>query len=1164
MEKLKHLYAREIDRRIDPVATVSELDEDYVQKEIDEYFFTDTLFEHLHTFLDKLASGTEGRTGVWINGYYGSGKSHFLKYIYYCLSDTYGSRALKHFSTELSRYERPLDQPIFDSEVEAIRSNLEQLTVDPVMFNIKTVADEEADKRSVTKVFYNRLNAFRGYNKSNLQIAAFEKTLDGQGKLAAFKEKFRELTGDRWEEKANRTVAFNLRKVLDAAEAVADIDRSSTRSALERSPSASPEGYVDELEEFLSGKPDDYRLVYLVDEVSQFTEGRPHLLADLQSIVEEIGDRLGDQVWVVCTAQQKLERLIEDAKSKQQADYSFGKIMGRFETFLPLESQQADQIARKRVLDKNPEGAETLREYFEDNEAGIRNQFERSDSELYSGYQEREQFVANYPFVPYQFKLITEVIQAFERADFFVSGVSSTERSLIGNTHEVAQACMEEEVGYFVPFDLFYNAQIADHLTNHARSIINNALQLDRVERGNFAERVVKALFLVSNLREDQSVNFPATAENIAFVLIDEVDPNWAELKQKTQEVLDYFVEQNVVSESEGTYRFLQEEEIRVKKEIDNHQITQHDRVETFATEVLEPVVKWNRRVDLEGTSLDLRLQVDNYQDGQGSDAAVQIKLTGQESPQDIAIDRAKKELVFCLYEHFGAEQRQRLDEAVRIQSYLQDHLDSATDERYKAMTTFQKRSRRALDDLQRWLKQALLGVRYVSAQQVFDAGEHSARSAKALYETVVSEHLHRIYDKRDMATRYAGDRNTLRREAQQSQTDLDETLTPAETEVNNYLSLATRPTVAQTIQHFQDDPYGWKDHEIIHILLRLRKKQKRIFQWNSEEVEAETFVEKAVRRRERSSLTIHEQEDVDPELMHEATEAINHTIFNESLVDSTGDPRRLAKAIRGVLSTKREEAERRAQAHNGRPFGRHFEALADALRRLERTGGETELFEAVVENAEDLQATVDLARNLADFWERNRERYQDIADFVRRHRDQKQLFDGTARDRLDELQRYIESEDRPHGPFPSMLDYYEAVSDDVREQIEDLRSEVAAEYEEVFDELEEKADALDVDGVVPDRSAKLDQVQRLSDLGALQGQLSQVSDFRAQYVKTLNDRAQSTNGESPSRQSEVFDLGEEASRDELKSEDDVEAFVDDLRTKLLDRVRDDKIVILK
>ncbi len=481
--KLKDLYERPIDRRIDPVATVSELDDDYVQKEIEEYFFTETLYDHLHTFLKILGEGTEGRTGVWINGYYGSGKSHFLKYIYYCLSEEYGEKALNHFQESLSKHEWEsfLDQPVTENEIGEARRKLSDLTVDSIMFNIKTVADDDADDRSVTNVFYNRLNAFRGYNKSNLQIARFEKMLDQQGKLGAFKTAFEDRTGDPWEEKANQSVAFNLDKVLAAADEVADIDTSSTRASLEKTPSVSTEEYVDELEYFLRDKPDDYRLVYLVDEVSQYTEGRPNLLLDLQTIVEQIGDRLGNQVWVVCTAQQSLKRLVRDAKEKEKADYSFGKIMGRFETYLPLESQSADFIARKRVLDKSPEGGEELRTYFDENKASIRHQFQRVESELYPGYEEKEGFVDHYPFVPYQFKLVKEVIQAFEDADFFVSGVSSTERSLIGNTHEVAQACKDEEVGFFVPFDLFYNAQIADHLTNHARSIINNALQLGPV-----------------------------------------------------------------------------------------------------------------------------------------------------------------------------------------------------------------------------------------------------------------------------------------------------------------------------------------------------------------------------------------------------------------------------------------------------------------------------------------------------------------------------------------------------------------------------------------------------------------------------------------------------------------------------------------------------------
>ena len=1171
--KLRDLYKRPIDRRIDPVATVSELGDEYVQKEIDEYFFTDTLYDHLSTFLQKLTEGTEGRTGVWINGYYGSGKSHFLKYIYYCLSEDYGEEALDHFQTSLSNYEGdPLDQlsseGVTESDVQNLQSALGGMTVDPIMFNIKTVADDNTDERSVTRVFYNRLNAFRGYNKSNLQIARFEKMLDEQGKLGAFKDAFTQQTGDRWAEKANQSVAFNLDKVLDAAEEVADIDRSSARATLETNPSVSTEELIDELEAFLRDKPGNYRLVYLVDEVSQFTEGRPNLLLDLQTIVEQIGDRLGDRVWVVCTAQQSLKRLVEGVEAMHQAEYSFGKIMGRFETYLPLESQSADFIARKRVLDKSPEGGETLREYFGENEASIRNQFARVESELYAGFTGREEFVANYPFVPYQFKLIQEVIRAFEDADFFVSGVSSTERSLIGNTHEVAQACMDETVGYFVPFDLFYNAQIADHLTNRARSIINNALQLDQVTPGSFAERVVKALFLVSNLREDQSANFPATAEHIAFTLIDEADPNWAEGKRRTQKVLDYLVEQNVVSEAEGKYRFLQQEEIRVKKEIDNHPINWHDRRETLAENVIGPEVGWGRNADLEGTTIKLQRRVDGHKVDTSGDVVVQFAVEGHKDPEKMAIDSGKAELVVCLHEQFDEEQSRRLYEAVQIDSYVQDHLDRASGERLKAMKTFQDRGTRILNELRRWFRGALSETRYISAQQVLDGADHNGSSPEALYESIVHEHLGRLYDKRDQATRYAGDRRTLRQKAAAGQKEIDGSLTAAETEVNSYLSMIQRPTVADVMAHFQDEPYGWQDTEILHVLLRLEARNEWSFQWNSEDVGRETFAERAIRRGQQTSFTIHEQEDVDRALMYNAAKAVNQTIFNAASEDEevpqTTDPKELDEHIRKLLRRKREETTRDASAHQGRPFARHFEGLAQALNEVEKVRGAEQLFAAIIDRADDLQQKVDRVREVSNFWDRNGEQYQNMVDFVDQYRTRKHALSQQAQTRLDKLSAFVHSEDQPHTRYRSALEYFEALREDVQAQIDELQDEAAAEYRDVLEDLQRKEDELGVDGVVPDPAAKIDQIQRTKDLGRLNGELSRVNDYRADYLADIREAAQRQDADGERREAEIVELDDELSSHELETEDDVEAFVGDLREKLLARVRNDKIVIIK
>ena len=1163
--KLRKLYERDIERRIDPVATVSELDEEYIQKEIDEYFFTDTLFDHLHTFLRLLADGTEGRTGVWINGYYGSGKSHFLKYIYYCLSKEHGPAALGHFEESIRKYEGdPLDQPVKEGEARAVRRKLEGLTVDPVMFNIKTVSSDERTRGSVTKTFFNRLNAFRGYNKTNIQIARFEKQLDELGKLDAFRKAYREATGDDWTKTANEAVDFLLEKVLQAAEQVADIDAASTREALQREASVTTEDLIDELEQFLSERPADYRLVFLVDEVSQFMEGQTELLLDLQTIVEETGKRLGDSVWIVCTAQQELKELVEDARLRQQADYSYGKIMARFETYLPLESQQADLITKKRVLDKNVEGREALRTFFGDQEAAIRNQFQLSSSDLYRGYDDREEFVASYPFIPYQFKLIVEVIRAFAQADFLVPGVSSTERSLIGITHHVAKSCQQEEVGYFVPFDQFYNAQLSDHLTHRARSIIGNALRLKRVKTEPFAQRVVRALFLLSNISRDQGLSFPSTAENLAFVLIDEVDPSWAELKRKTQDVLDYLVEQNVVSESENRYRFLQEEEIRIKREIDNQKITHHERLKTFAKDIIGNQVAWADKEKLEGTTIRLHRKVDDHEESSSGDVTVQFLLyNAQEEPEQIAIGRAKDDLVFCLHEHVDKEQQALLDEAVRVTAYVQDHRDNAEGERLEAINTFADQGKRALEDLRRWLAKALKKSKYISAQQVHEAREHNGQSARSLYASIVEAHLLRVYDKRDLAANYASNRSTLRKAAASTQTEIDERLTPAEREVNSYLKLETRPTVAGVMRRYSRAPYGWKDTEVIHILLNLEGQNKWAFQWNSEEVDRETFMEKAIRRQEQASVTIHEQEDVDPQLMHRVVQAVNQRIFNEKEVSSINDPKQLGEKIREVLRQKRKAAATQASDHRGRSFGRHFETLRDALEDLLRLKDTTSLFEAVVDRADQLAELADETRQLKEFWERNGDTYQAMRALVDRHEDNFSLLDQKTASRAGKVASYVRNDSHPHRDYRSALEYYEAVQQALDNRVGELQEETTSRYGKVFDDLEKRRDKLGVEEVLPDREHELEQIHRLDNLAALQNRLNRVNEFRATYLARLNDAADDEE-EDTGRTSEIFDVRSEISRHELETEEDVEGVVTDLREKLLSHVQSGKIVIIK
>ena len=81
---IKELFATDIDRNIEEVIKVDQTDEQLVRAEIAEYVATDSIRSHFRAILDRYAETPnkphEG-IGVWVSGFFGSGKSSFAKYL---------------------------------------------------------------------------------------------------------------------------------------------------------------------------------------------------------------------------------------------------------------------------------------------------------------------------------------------------------------------------------------------------------------------------------------------------------------------------------------------------------------------------------------------------------------------------------------------------------------------------------------------------------------------------------------------------------------------------------------------------------------------------------------------------------------------------------------------------------------------------------------------------------------------------------------------------------------------------------------------------------------------------------------------------------------------------------------------------------------------------
>ena len=151
---IKDLFVKPIDRDIKGVIKVGQDDSSNVRQELEEYVVTRELQKHFAEFFSSYKRGILGTTdkmGVWISGFFGSGKSHFLKILSYLLDnrEVDGKAAIDYFID---------DKKIIDNAVLADRRLAANVPTDVVLFNIDSKGETSGkqSKDAIVSVFLNQ------------------------------------------------------------------------------------------------------------------------------------------------------------------------------------------------------------------------------------------------------------------------------------------------------------------------------------------------------------------------------------------------------------------------------------------------------------------------------------------------------------------------------------------------------------------------------------------------------------------------------------------------------------------------------------------------------------------------------------------------------------------------------------------------------------------------------------------------------------------------------------------------------------------------------------------------------------------------------------------------------------------------------------------------
>lgn len=1175
--ELKEIFARDINRHINPAVVVGQLDNQHIDQEIKEYVFTKDIIGNLYKFINAIANKKEGKTGIWISGYYGSGKSHFIKYLFYCLNQATRKEAFESYKEALKNSSE-LDElsDVTLSNVQLIENKLDKLEVQEIIFNIDYVSQHIKNNNTITRILFNELNAKRGYNKTNIAVAMLiEKKLDQKGQLQSFKDRVKEIIGEPWtSENVTNHIQLKLSKIIDiAAEFDADIDKESLRSAIKADRDFTIEELVAELKEYIKTQPEDYRLVFLMDEVSQYIGNNTDLLLNLQTIVEGFGEHLENKVWVVCTAQQDLSNLVTETGKKSDG---FGKIMGRFETLISLDSQDAAYITQKRVLEKGTEGTKALTLYYKNNKGAIENQFILGHS-LYQSYADAENFYLAYPFIPYQFRLISDVFSSFSKVGFVGEGVKNTERAILGITHFTAQKQSQQEVGYFISFDNFFNDNLQSNLTHSARAILDRGRNIDfDAEIKSFAFRVINVLFMISNLEEAISISFPPTVENISLLLLNDVKTVKAELQNRVQQVLDILVEENIVQVSEGKYRFLDDEGIKVANTIAQTDVNANTRLKYFYDQFIKKSLKPDSTVKLGNRNIKVSLSIDDKEEATGGDFKIKFVVYDTTPPEQQALNIAANELNININEWFNDDKEFKKDflNYCKTTKYLDDNRSNATGGKVKTLQEFGNNNIKLLRDLQIRFEKAWSTASFTSGQRLIPANAVGSSNPAARYQEMVNKHLEFLYKYYQWSEAFAQNNADLQTAISKSITmaTIDNELNLAEAEVNNKISQSgNEMNLTDIVKLFEKAPYGWKDIATLHVVFNIvRKKQRALFCLN-DEMELKHYYEKAINSSSRNSIEVKSTKEYNQEDIDAFKKAVKD-IFVSYTFASGQTVAEMLTDFHEFLGKNLIEVNQYKEQYEGFPFSITLKNFHKRLAELKETKSNDKLIQKLIENSTSLQSDRDAFADLKDFIDHNFASYEEIRTYVSNEKSNFDKLGEAYEDRVKEITTYLQNEVQPALDFPTYRKMYKDLKKAKDSLLEEFREKVTAAYNEIFDELEAKVNELAVSpNIIPDRDYIINRLQKSKDLNFLDLELYKKDDFRFTHLKALADEANKkqvaeSGGDMPKYGSklETVNLSSSFAGKTISSPEEVDQLIEKLKNKLMVELSKNGKIFLK
>lgn len=1151
--KLKEIFEKPIDRPIEGVIKADDLAS--LKIEVEEYVITNEVAKSLDEFFGAY-NDYRGANGVWISGFFGSGKSHLLKMLALLLQNQQidDKSTLEYFLPKFH-----------DAMLKAEMKRAAEIPSKSILFNIDQKADTitKTETDAVLAVFVKVFNEMCGYYGKHGYVAQFERDLDNRGIYEDFKKAYKKLTKKDWEKGREEIILekSNIAKAYSEITGTKEETNKNIIDAYREDYKLSIEEFAEQVNDYIKKQQPGFRLNFFVDEVGQYIADNVRLMTNLQTLAESLATKCKGRSWLIVTAQEDMRKVLGDMEQQKENDFS--KIQDRFKTRLKLTSQNVDEVIQKRLLLKNAKGVSFAEKIYQKEKNNFGTLFDFTDgATLYRNFRDEKHFVNCYPFIPYQFALFQASIENLSTHAAFEGKHSSVgERSMLGVFQEVAMDIGDEDVGQLAVFDKMFEGIRKALKRQIMSSVLNAENQLDN----EFAVRVLKALLLVKYIK-----GFNATPRNLRVLLQDSFDQSVTKLLKNIEEALSILEQQTYVQRNGDLYEYLTDEEKDVEEEIKNTDVDSADVAQTLDEILFTDVIRDRKiRYDVTGQDFAFTKKLDDKIIGREQELAIHFVTPFSEKVDNVKVLQAnsmgRPELLIVMQPdarlvsdllHFKKTDKYiRVSRSNKQSDSVISILDSKGRQNADRMKQVQERTRELVSRARF----------FVMGDEVEISGDDpKTRIVKGFDELIV-----RTYSNLGMLKSVKYDENDIKKYLEiHKDTLLSDSPTEPEQEVLAFIQsnkrVGTRTTMKSIEENFSKKPYGWYLAAIQCIVAMLAGRGKIEAKIDSNPLDG-MELERALRNTHGfPGIILEPQSDFKPSELRRVKEFFSN-FFDKpaSSTEAKSLGMEVRNALQDVLANLREL---HAQVH-AYPF---LDSLEGPIKAIQDISGKdySFYFEELPKRENDLldmkEDVIDPIRHFMSGG--NKVIYDEVSRFLQT---QSPNFSAIDSDKPAQLKAILEAPDcYKHNKMKDAKSLMADLKKEMESQVRQARKEALAHVSD----LQEKVQGLPEYGKLKkDQKQEIEQsfeaitayIQNENLISSIRDRAGryETSDYTSLLTKITEWTQKSS--EKPVEYVSQNELGMKFDKPYLATEEDVEGYLDALKKALLKAIKGNKRIRL-